>query len=202
MGAGQAVTLTHIQYRVCSLANTRIFYLHLKGQPTTTGPGREAESRPDTDKQPHTPDNNAYTHIHWPKCYKSRNTTWTVDATVRLNSRKHSNFIRDLFRMHYNACNKIIRPVGHLWRGSWPPFWIVSVCFVHVHVFVSMCVCIQGLVPGSLWSPSTTVGLFFSGASENRINDQLQGHEKVVSTSHRDFTARVYMWLRVCWFCS
>lgn len=60
---------------------------------------------------------------------------------------------------------------------------------LHFALCVCVCLCNQGLVPGSLRSPSTTVALFFSGASENRINDQQQGHEKVVSTSHQDFTA-------------
>ncbi len=58
--------------------------------------------------------------------------------------------------------------------------------------------CTQELVPGSVWSPSTTVGLFFLGASENRINDQQRGHKKIVSTSHQDFTANVCVTLCAC----
>lgn len=103
-------------------------------------------------------------------------------------------------------CNKIIRLVGHLWSCQ------TGTPGLHFASCVCVCVCvvqvfIQSLVPGSLRSPSTTVGLFFLGASENRINDHQQGHEKVVSTSHHDFTAFtvsvcvcVYVFVIVCVF--
>lgn len=168
MGAGRAAALTHIVQTVLPSKHKETLS-PFEGGSQHTGLGEKLiRGCVDTDWQLYPQQAQMIQKHNW----------WSHEAT-KWNNKTFSECIT----MQLKAQSGITRLVGQLWGCQ------TGTPGLHFALWVCVCLCIQGLVPGSLRSPSTTVPLFFSGASENRINDQQQGHEKVVSTSHQDFTA-------------